>query len=156
MFLKRNGMYETPAQGIVCECCKHSCTTNELNEYCAKRRRRRSVKQPNSPFYTKAMLKNFTESVSSARTLKDLAESPFVQALNQQKIKNIQRAGNSKRSSVDWKHNWNGMQDAEDLVLDLGPTMLPGKGSTEAMWGHDDTEKGEKRLIDKIWSILFN
>ncbi|KAF6040398.1 hypothetical protein EB796_001291 [Bugula neritina] len=70
--------------GIHCECCIHTCTLEEKQEYCgSKRRRKRSARKLVKRF--EAQLK----SLPKYPNFEQMAASPAVQALNRQKRVNV-------------------------------------------------------------------
>lgn len=138
---KRNG-HERSQYGVVCECCINPCTLREMQAYCAKKRKRRSVHQGSTPVYTKSMLEEFQQLIASSPslTLQDLAQTPLVQALNQQKIRNSQKEGNSKREGNFFEYS--------DLTQ-----VLP---ESVDKYNHDETtsRSSEQKLSSKESSIL--
>jgi len=88
------------------------------------------------------MLEEFQQLIASSPslTLQDLAQTPLVQALNQQKIRNSQKEGNSKREGNFFEYS--------DLTQ-----VLP---ESVDKYNHDETtsRSSEQKLSTKESSIL--
>ncbi|KAF6033170.1 hypothetical protein EB796_008524 [Bugula neritina] len=78
--------------GIVCECCIYGCTPTELSEYCAYKRRKRSVSSSRVPEYFRDFFEDGFEDDFQNYIFEDPVEfsrTSIVQALDQQKALNI-------------------------------------------------------------------
>jgi len=81
-------------QGIVCECCIHSCTVLEYQEYCVPTRQRRALRRKRETFYTDTLWTDFEERFDNSETpsLIEMAQTPLFRAMNSQKIYNLRNS----------------------------------------------------------------
>lgn len=131
--------------GIVCECCLHSCSISEIEQYCANPRRRRSVRDvvtgtPSEPQITEDELKELYKKI-------DEESEEEVLALTPEQYRKMQLIEQTKRENINKKYaQLFGIQDI------VAPSEVESRG--DASDGLIDAP--QRQEVDHTSSLIAN